>query len=772
MFNLLGHKRETEIRMIDPRMERKPKSIFIKSEIEMDDVVKEYSGKYNIYVGINERKPNGTTKTDIISINNIVIDVDAVRSRGFEKDACTNEELEKCYTIASQISYDMLQRGFKKPKIAMTGNGYQLWFAIPKIRILKSNSTLIENKIKMFHKEIIEKYSNGIDCSIDNIGDLPRIVKLIGSMSIKGNNTSDRPYRMSKWIDKDITRDEDSEFRDYILMLEPKSEPSNNIIAPTILPEEWIDNDKIDVLYKQDEKFKNLMEGNWEEYGYKTRSEAEMGMLCKFLFYKFPKKQVFFLMNQCKIGKWTEAKEHYREYQWKNAFEFAKLNNFFGSVNTNAEFFEKAIKTFGDFNDMADRFMKVQPIYYDNHKMWWYWNFKNNSWEMVDETDIMIKIDNSVNVQKTSTSSVKSEIIESLKKTGRKNKPHDLPETWVQFKNTIVDIETGEEMKVTPAYFAVNPIPWELGDSDDTPELDKLFKEWVGEEEVESVYEMIAFLLAPTYFIHRLFCLIGSGSNGKSKCFELIRKFLGDKNCASTELDRLLHQRFEPCKLYKKLMAQMGETNFTVLKKTSMLKQLTGQDLIGFEFKNKNPFDDMNYAKILIATNSLPVTMDKTIGFYRRWRIIDFPNQFSGDEDPLNRITDIEYGRLARKSVNILMKLWKTRQFTTGGTVDEQMVKYEAKSNPFVLFIKENCIKDSNYKMKFDEFLEDYKKFLQENGYRNQESNEITRILKNEGYEKKRTTENVGKNKVNIVYIYGFRFKNMDEVKKEYQKTL
>ena len=77
----------------------------------------------------------------------------------------------------------------------------------------------------------------------------------------------------------------------------------------------------------------------------------------------------------------------------------------------------------------------------------------------------------------------------------------------------------------------------------------------------------------------------------------------------------------------------MGETNFSELNKTSILKKLTGQDVIGFEYKNKNPFDGFNYAKILIATNNLPTTTDKTIGFYRRWFIIDFPNRFSEEKD-------------------------------------------------------------------------------------------------------------------------------------------
>ena len=72
----------------------------------------------------------------------------------------------------------------------------------------------------------------------------------------------------------------------------------------------------------------------------------------------------------------------------------------------------------------------------------------------------------------------------------------------------------------------------------------------------------------------------------------------------------------------------MGETNFGVLSKSSILKKLTGGDMIGFEIKGKDPFDDYNYAKIIIASNSLPPSDDTSEGFYRRWNIINFGNKF------------------------------------------------------------------------------------------------------------------------------------------------
>jgi phage/plasmid-associated DNA primase len=101
--------------------------------------------------------------------------------------------------------------------------------------------------------------------------------------------------------------------------------------------------------------------------------------------------------------------------------------------------------------------------------------------------------------------------------------------------------------------------------------------------------------------------------NGKSKFLELLRKFIGGENCCTTELDTLLVSRFEITRLHKKLVCMMGETNFNEMSKTSILKKLTGGDTVGFEYKNKNPFEDKNYAKILISTNNLPSTTENEI---------------------------------------------------------------------------------------------------------------------------------------------------------------
>jgi putative DNA primase/helicase len=191
--------------------------------------------------------------------------------------------------------------------------------------------------------------------------------------------------------------------------------------------------------------------------------------------------------------------------------------------------------------------------------------------------------------------------------------------------------------------------------------------------------------------------------------------------------------------MYKKLACFMTETNFEEMEKTSMLKKLTGQDLIGYEFKQKALIDDLNYAKILIATNNLPPTTDKTIGFYRRWMIIDFLNKFKEGIDPIILIPNIEFENLAKKSIEMLKELLKEGIFNNEGEIEERMKRYEDRSNPFDKFWKENVVEDSERFIGKTEFKNRLEEWCKENKFRIISERTITKKMEElkifEGFE-------------------------------------
>ena len=400
----------------------------------------------------------------------------------------------------------------------------------------------------------------------------------------------------------------------------------------------------------------------------------------------------------------------------------------------NAAKFEKAIGVFLDKRHLAEMFLKIQPLYFDAARNWWIWCDEELRWLRVDETHILNLISKH-SAADTINSKHRAEILEALKQEGRKAKPKDIKKTWIQFKDVIFDIKTGERLKASPEYFVTNPLPHVLHPEnyEETPIMDKIFEEWVGKDHVKTLYEIIAYCMLPDYPINRLFCFIGAGMNGKSKFLELLRKFIGDYNCASTELDLLISSRFEVTRLHKKLICQMGETNFNELTNTSILKKLTGGDMIGFEYKRADLFEDMNYAKIIISTNNLPATTDKTIGFYRRWGIVDFPNQFTEQKDILLDIPDEEYQSLGLKCCVLLKELLIDRSFHNEGSIEERQKRYEDRSNPFDKFWKEFIVESGEEDIPKWEFEKRLNEWCKANRFREISEVTINKKMKDKG---------------------------------------
>lgn len=470
------------------------------------------------------------------------------------------------------------------------------------------------------------------------------------------------------------------------------------------------------------------------------------------------KKIVGFLSKYCGCldtvsGKMTALKEILKEI----GVSLVDFEDMVGFVKNRTD---RIIKL-DNYLDNVTGFWKTHPFFYDKSNLFWLWDHKEFKYDLVDDVDMMILLDKTLHLQgQTINSKIKGNYLEAFKRVGRIKIPKDAPEKWMQFKNKAYSLTSGKIYDVKPNFFFVNPIPWELGKSTETPMMDKLIIDWVGEKYKDTAYEVIAYCCYRNYPIHTIVGLVGSGCNGKSKYLGLITKFIGSFNACSTELDTLINSRFESFKLYKKLACIMGETNFGVLNKTSLLKRLTGQDLIGFEFKNKKPFDDYNYAKILISSNSLPVTHDTSEGYMRRWLILEFNNQFKEGTDILGIIPEIEYNNLALKITKVLEKLLKRGQFKLQGSIKEREEKYILASNPLSYFLKMKCKKEEEGFIRYSEIYTAYRKYLYENKKRRVGYKEFNDVLAMEGIEIRRTSKKIGETFVNDRFVEGLVFKD------------
>ncbi len=408
-----------------------------------------------------------------------------------------------------------------------------------------------------------------------------------------------------------------------------------------------------------------------------------------------------------------------------------------------AEDLGKKIVSFYSKRNLAEQFVKICPIYYDTKNLWWVWNIERFQYEITNEVDIL-NYTSKYSLADTINAKERQEILTALKQVSRMNPPEESEKSWIQFKDKIFDFKTGDLFMATPKYFITNPIPWEIGESKDTPEIDKLFEQWVGKEYVQTLKEIIAYTCSSDQFMQRLIALVGGGANGKGTFIKLLMRFLGPNNVASSELKEIANNQFETASIYKKLLCMMGEVSYDDLKNTNQIKKLAGEDQIRFCFKGKTPFSEDSITTLISATNSLPKTPDKTIGFYRKWLIIDFPNQFPIRTGIVENIPDIEFNNLANQVLDILKNLYKTQSFCNEGNFEERARKYEERSNPVLKFIDDNCEETTGTNIELRIFSNEFNKFAKENHLRIMSVRQISKVLREEGFEMGNRTIELG----------------------------
>jgi putative DNA primase/helicase len=418
----------------------------------------------------------------------------------------------------------------------------------------------------------------------------------------------------------------------------------------------------------------------------------------------------------------------------------------------NPKFRNAVKKMFGGntVEEIVNGLQEEVPIYFDNGKNFWMWNRSTHVYERIDETEILCQITEHLDLT-VYTKDFKNQILEGIRQTGRLRRVKPTKQEWIQFKNCVFDINTGKVFKATPDYFFVSQIPHKLGNSEETPILNKLFKDWHSEK-AELLEEICAYSLLDSYPIQRIFAFIGPGGNGKGQFTTFVRRLLGLENCVGTDLDRLAESRFEASKLFKKKAAFVGETNYT-LSKTSLLKSLCGGDTISGEFKGRDPFDFVNTAKIFISTNGLPVTTDRSEGFYRRWCLVEFKNTFTDGKDIINTVPEVEYENFCKKSLRVLKDILDSGKLRYEPEQKDRKDQYEKLSNPIQAFLNDECTISDELFVPVWYLYERYDIYRDAKGHRNILQNEFAKIVESMGYNRKQkwfNNEDIAKYKNNV----------------------
>ena len=265
-------------------------------------------------------------------------------------------------------------------------------------------------------------------------------------------------------------------------------------------------------------------------------------------------------------------------------------------------------------------------------------------------------------------------------------------------ENGLLDIETGKlHGKFNPDEYHITQLPITYDKNAKCPNFLKFLDEVVSiPDDREAIIEIIGYTLLKVYVYEIIALFVGEGANGKSILLSVIKLFLGSENVSSVTPQQLEGSRFSSAQLFGKLACVAGDIPSEPLKYTGILKMLTGGDLIHAEHKNRDPFDFLNHAKLIFSANQVPESWDSSQAFYRRFRIIDFPNQFSPNDKnfiPRDQLLELltsekEKSGILNLALEGLKRLRSQGQLTGEKTIDEKSMDFIQRSDSSLYFFK------------------------------------------------------------------------------------
>ncbi len=179
--------------------------------------------------------PN-TSDLEIARLIWLMVDFDPKRASGVSS---SDEQLEQAHKKAGDVYRYLCGRGWTKPVVAMSGNGYHLLYRVELLNT-KENVERLKNCLLALHM-LFSDDEIEIDLKTFNPA---RVCKLYGTISKKGASTSERPHRMSRLVHyPDQILPTDVSLLDELISVLPKEEAPkkyNNYSPREFDLEAWI----------------------------------------------------------------------------------------------------------------------------------------------------------------------------------------------------------------------------------------------------------------------------------------------------------------------------------------------------------------------------------------------------------------------------------------------------------------------------------------------------------------------------------------------------
>lgn len=250
------------------------------------------------------------------------------------------------------------------------------------------------------------------------------------------------------------------------------------------------------------------------------------------------------------------------------------------------------------------------------------------------------------------------------------------------------------------------------------------------------------YALMPHCRYEKIFCLTGSGGNGKSKYLEMMRRFFGDGNVSSLKPHGFIKD-FQLIMLKDSLINIAGEIKSGLAGAEEAMKEVSSGEPVMACYKGEQYVTFTPRAKLLFSLNGQLSSGDTSDALTRRLIIVDFKTKFVDFPDPNN-----PYERL--KNVDIMddlidelnsggifnwvyegYKLLNTVGYFTETNDQEQLLTdFKRASNPILVFY-EDFLVDAPTTISNSDLYGKYRQWCCDSGERAESSINFHREFKN-----------------------------------------
>jgi putative DNA primase/helicase len=273
---------------------------------------------------------------------------------------------------------------------------------------------------------------------------------------------------------------------------------------------------------------------------------------------------------------------------------------------------------------------------------------------------------------------------------------NDQPDTDVlNVKNGLLEWRTLELREHTPTFLSTAQLPVTWQPTARCSRIERFLREVLPEDGLSLWYEIAGYTLFGGNPLRKAILLLGPGSNGKSTALAILRALTGPENVSAVSLQVLVENRFAAAEMWRKLANICGDLDARSVKRTDLLKQLTGGDPIFAERKHREPFTFTSHALPIFAANEPPISSDQSQAWFDRWIVLPFERRFEDDQaDPGLRerlTTEDELEGFLVEAVRGLRRLMNRGHFEIPVAVRKEGERYRDTQDSVRAFVSDAC---------------------------------------------------------------------------------